>query len=322
MKIRGGYILRCLWISSLFMLLIATAWFAIRLFQEPPAQAQHAQAQTPPTALNCFRAKVTPCPGKTSSPTQTYEEQFAGSVYQGDASTLVTTPFIEPGPAGPKLAILIDDMGQSTQFAGSLIHLGYPVSFAILPHLTNSERVAQLAIKNHVDILLHQPMEPLGYPKISPGKGALFANMAPEKVVTILNANLDSLPGITGINNHMGSRFTQSRAGMATVAEVLKQRHLFFLDSLTSPKSVAAGVAKQHGLPVFRRNIFLDNAISEPAIYRQLKSAERLALRQGQAIAIGHPHSATLAALRRFAQNRDTRVTLVSIHQLTPDLKE
>ncbi len=273
---------------------------------------------------NCFRAKVAPCPkdgtDDNTLPNSAYEEQFAGSVYHGTVSTLVTTPFIEPGPTGPKLAIVIDDLGQSSQFASSLIQLGYPVTFAVLPYLQNSKRVAQIATTNHIDLLLHQPMEPLSYPKITPGKGALFTSMPAEKVTATVNANIDSLPGVTGINNHMGSRFTQSRAGMLAVAKVLRERNLFFLDSLTSPKSVAASVAKKQGLPVYRRNIFLDNAISEQAIYKQLKSAERLALRQGQAIAIGHPHGATLAALQRFAKNRDTRVILVGIHLLTPDM--
>jgi hypothetical protein len=159
-------------------------------------------------------------------------------------------------------------------------------------------------------------MEPLDYPKIDPGPGALLVGMDQAKVQGIIAANLEQVPQAVGMNNHMGSRFTSSRQGMLTALAEIQGRQLFFLDSLTSPDSVARQAAHQTQTPYLRRNIFLDNTREPQAISYQLQKAEQLALSQGQAIAIGHPYEATLQALAEWQHHRDTRVELATLSEL------
>ena len=142
-------------------------------------------------------------------------------------------------------------------------------------------------------------MEPQGYPKVNPGKGALLLSMSDAAMQQSLRTALDASPYFAGINNHMGSRFTENAGMMKTVLEEAQKRRLYFVDSYTSPRSVAASVAQEVQIPFRRRDIFLDNNLSETAIRAQLKQVMRRAKIQGTALAIGHPHEATLRALRQ-----------------------
>lgn len=232
---------------------------------------------------------------------------------------------VEPEPAARaagELAVVIDDLGRSVSFADALAALPFPVTFSVLPHQPHSREVAALAVKASREVLVHLPMEPKGYPAVNPGPGALFTAMTPDDLRRALVADLDEVPGAHGANNHMGSKFTQTGPAMAVVMKELRRRSMFFLDSLTAPRSTGVDQARAAGVAVYRRSVFLDNIRDTDAIVRQLEKAERIASTSGQAVAIGHPYPETLAALRRWGRARGTSARVVPVGTLNPENKQ
>ncbi len=221
-----------------------------------------------------------------------------------------TPPKPDTSSTKARVVIIIDDLGESTKTAQRLANLPFPVSFSVLPFTTNARDVAGIARKNNLELLLHLPCEPQGYPKINSGPGTLRVAMSPAELERTLDANLARLPEVDGVNNHMGSKLTQEKKAMRTVLAHLKGRGKFFVDSLTTPKSCVASVSASLGMDYRRRHVFLDNTAQKQAILLQLKKAEALARKTGLAVAIGHPHPATLAALEAWAATRDTKITI------------
>jgi hypothetical protein len=211
---------------------------------------------------------------------------------------------LQPHPAAPgkgQLAIVIDDLGLDLGAARRLAALPAPVTFAVLPHQDHTADVVALAKSRGLSLMLHLPMEPVGFPEVNPGPGALLAAMDSGALLRALRADLDAVPGAIGVNNHMGSLLTQLPGPMRLVLGELRSRGMFFLDSLTTGRSQARTLCREMGLPYLRRAVFLDNVRERGAIRRQLALAERLAAATGQAIAIGHPYPETIAALEEWA---------------------
>ena len=197
------------------------------------------------------------------------------------------------------ISIIIDDLGNTWTQGRRTARLPGPVACAILPHSRFGKRIAIEAHEQNKEILLHQPMDPLDSEKHA-GPGRLSSGMPPLEVALTLKYNLDAVPYVTGINNHMGSQLTQDSAAMASLmAAVSQMRGLFFVDSLTSPASVAARSARHQKIPTLVRDIFLDNVPQEAAIEKQLDRLIQLARKRGHALAIGHPYPQTLAVLER-----------------------
>lgn len=225
-------------------------------------------------------------------------------------------------PEGPKLALVIDDMGEDLPLAHRLASLNRPITFAIWPRASHTKATCDLATSNGVEILIHQPMEPLSYPKANPGPGAVFADTPDAQVRQMVEENIALVPGAVGMNNHMGSRFTESREKMVQVLSVLKRHGLFFLDSATTPHSAVHQATNQVGMPYLRRQVFLDNLAEVGAIRHQLEKAEKLALSNGQAIAIGHPHPETVQAIEEWLPNVNATLQLVRVSDLLPRPKQ
>jgi polysaccharide deacetylase 2 family uncharacterized protein YibQ len=217
----------------------------------------------------------------------------------------------------PRLVIIIDDLGESMTVAKRLAALPFAVSFSVLPHNTKARQVSNLARQENLELLLHLPCEPEGYPKsANSGPGTLRVNMTPAVLEQALVDNLALLPDVDGVNNHMGSRLTQDKTAMTVVLGHLQGQGKFFVDSLTTPKSCVRDVSKTLGMRYYRRHIFLDNTAKEHAILLQLKKAESLARRTGLAVAIGHPYPATLSALESWAKTRDMNVVVCKIQDI------
>ncbi len=208
-----------------------------------------------------------------------------------------------PEPAAPpsvvkgqaRIAIVIDDMGLDLTDSRRAVALPAPVTLSYMPYAMRLREQTRDARNVGHELILHMPMEPVGH--ADPGPGALLVGLPPEELRRRLDTALASFTGFDGMNNHMGSKFTADADGMALVADELQPRHLFFLDSRTSAQSVGASVARQHGVPTISRDVFLDDDMSPQAVRTQLELTERIARRKGIAIAIGHPHPATLQAL-------------------------
>ena len=118
---------------------------------------------------------------------------------------------------------------------------------------------------------------------------------------------LNAFTGYVGINNHMGSKFTTNEKAVSAVMDELEKRGLLFLDSMTSGKSVAWKEAGKHHVPYAVRDVFLDNSRQESDILRQLRLLERRARKRHVAVAIGHPHKATIIALKKWMPEAQKR---------------
>ena len=219
----------------------------------------------------------------------------------------------------PKLAIVIDDLGLDAQALQQLLALDYPVSCAFLPHGAHTRSGAEAAHAKGLEILVHQPMEPVGYPRVRPGPNSLMNGMSESQIRRILEASIAAVPHAAGLNNHMGSRFTQQAEGVNAVIRLLKERGMFMLDSLTHRDSVFAVQGRRMGIEHYSRTVFLDVSPSREKILEELRSAERIALLTGRAVAIGHPLPETLAALGDWQRLRNPEVRVVKLQELGQD---
>ena len=200
----------------------------------------------------------------------------------------------------PKIAIVIDDLGGENHIAHEFLHMNFPLTFSILPFKPHSKTLASEAHQKGREVILHLPMEPLGYPEIKPGEGVLLEEMDEEKLLRQLSKDLEAVPYIKGVNNHMGSRLMEDPEKIKIVFSELKRRGLFFLDSRTTPQSIGLQVAQSVGLKATERNIFIDNSSADEDIKQQLERLIQLSLSKGKAIGIGHPHPSTIKSLKEM----------------------
>lgn len=213
--------------------------------------------------------------------------------------------------SGPRLAIIIDDLGGDLAPAEALLKLRYALTLSILPSQPHSAEIADEAFRRGDQVMLHLPMEFEGN-AAKPESVELRVGMGAGEVDRLLGQMLEAVPHAAGINNHEGSRATTDPALMADVMAVLRQRNLFFIDSRTTAATVAYDAAQQAGVRAASRSVFLDDVETREAILRQIDLAERDAAKEGSAIAIGHPHPATIAALEEaLPQLRARGVRLV-----------
>ena len=211
---------------------------------------------------------------------------------------------------------MIDDLGNDDGALARIEALPAPVAGAVLPALPRSRETARALAASGKDVLLHLPMEPLD-PRAQPGPGLVRTGMTRREIARIVAADLDDVPGAMGINNHMGSRASADRPTMDAVLAVAKERNLFFLDSRTTAFTVAAEEAGRLGVPCRSRSVFLDDVPEEGAIRAQLERAAAEARSEGAAIAIGHPHAATLAVLEReIPRLRAEGLRIVAVSEL------
>ena len=198
----------------------------------------------------------------------------------------------------PRVTIIIDDIGNNLALGILAVQLPGDVTFAIMPHTPNGVRLAEQAHRNGKKIILHAPMQSHDA-LLNLGKGALLLSMEEQLYRHTLITALESIPHISGLNNHMGSLLTEHRRPMTWLMSELKKRNLYFIDSFTSARSVARQTALRLGLPSLTRDVFLDNDQSIEAIDKEYSKFLRVARRQGYAIAIGHPYPNTLSYLKQ-----------------------
>jgi len=211
------------------------------------------------------------------------------------------------------MALIIDDIGYSVPAARRFLDLGVPITFSILPRLANSYRLAIEINRYGHEIMLHQPMEPHNS-VIDPGPGSLYVGYEGPEITRILERNMAGVPFAVGVNNHMGSRFTECPREMNEVLRVVARNSLFYIDSLTSSRSTAYRAARRLNVTAARRDIFLDNTLSESRILSRLRRLERCAAVHGGSVGIGHPFPETARAIKRFlAEDRDPGVSLVHV---------
>ena len=238
-------------------------------------------------------------------------------LYRKKASELKIIPSSKPFYFGetPVIAIVIDDMGVSPKRTHDIATINAPLTASFLTYSRNlPEQIANSAAAGH-EIMIHVPME--AQSDLDAAPDVLTTTMSLREIQTNLQKMLDKFSGIKGINNHMGSKLTEDYERMTAVMEVLAANRLFFLDSKTSAKSRAEEAAKATRIPYAHRHVFLDNNNDKAYILGQLGKTEKLARKNGYAIAIGHPKTQTFAALQEWLPSlKDKHIRLVHLSEI------
>ena len=219
---------------------------------------------------------------------------------------------------GPRLALIVDDCGQWPDIERAFVALPIPLTLSVLPDVRYTAAIAQEADAAGKGVMLHLPMETVS--GMDPGKGKVTTEMSDAQIAAQVDDDLAQVPLAQGVNNHEGSKGSADARVMDDVvrAMVAKRDGLFFIDSRTASNSVAQEVASKAGLATASRDVFLDNVDEQGAVEAQLRAAADLAIKNGSAIAIGHPRAATLAAVRALYPELQRRgITFVLARDLT-----
>nr|WP_223296546.1 divergent polysaccharide deacetylase family protein [Shewanella pealeana] len=213
-----------------------------------------------------------------------------------------------------QIAIIIDDIGYR-QSDKAVLSLPANITLSILPHTPLGKDLASKAYIQGNEILVHLPMQALNGKTIGPG--ALTNTMSEIKFKAQVEDSINSVPHASGANNHMGSFLTQLNEPMRWVMESLRQHNIYFIDSMTTKYTRAGIVAESMGIPILRREIFLDNDRSQSGLEKQFKHAISLAHAKGKIVVIAHPYPETIAFLTKNLQRlANANIELVHTSQL------
>lgn len=215
-----------------------------------------------------------------------------------------------------QVAIIIDDIGHDLEPVKELLKINADLTFAILPFCTYTREAAEMLHRAQRETLLHLPMEPDSYPREKPGNGALFTDMNDEELIFQLEKDLAAVPYISGVNNHMGSKFMEDEKKLSLIFSKLKKKNLFFIDSRTSANTKAFAASEKVGLPVAARKIFLDNSRDYNEIYNKLINIAKNNGDVSPVIVIGHPYPETIRAINDAIKViREKGISIVPVSQ-------
>lgn len=194
------------------------------------------------------------------------------------------------------IAVVIDDLGNTLGDGRRVVALPGPVTCSILPHTAHAREIAELANAAGKEVMLHLPMESVDDEPLGPG--GISLDMTESQIMQTVTDDVASIPHLAGVNNHEGSLMTQHPGDMAWIMRALHAAGpYFYIDSYTTVDSVAYQMARENGVPAARRNVFLDDVNDVEAVEKQWQRLLKIAHRNGFAIAIGHPRSATFEVL-------------------------
>lgn len=198
-------------------------------------------------------------------------------------------------PQGADLVLIIDDLGNNLSAGQRALALPADITFAVLPHTPHARTLAEQAHAQGKELMLHAPMSNLS--RMPLGRGALTPDLTEEEFRATLEESLAAVPHIRGVNNHTGSDLTAREQPMKWLMATLGEHQLYFVDSVTTRDSVAGDTAKNAGIPVLRRHVFLDNSNKPADIDNEFRRLLEIAAREGLAVGIGHPYPETLTYL-------------------------
>ncbi|HJV36527.1 divergent polysaccharide deacetylase family protein [Geomonas sp.] len=270
--------------------LIVGGYFLLQKSRKPAPQPKSKPAQVT-TERQPLPPRV-PVQAQVSSVSPTAPAAKPASVAKPE------TPVVPQAKGPGRVAIVIDDMGTNLQELQALMSIKLPLTFSVIPSLAHAKGVAEAAHGAGYQVMIHMPMEPEGYPKQRMESIGLLLSMDDQEISDRVNGYFRTVPYAIGANNHMGSRFTQDAGKMEVALKVLQEKGVFFIDSRTAPKSAGYRVARTLGMKCAERQVFLDNVQDEAAIRKQLMQAAGIARKRGAAIAICHPHQATIRTLK------------------------
>lgn len=214
-------------------------------------------------------------------------------------SAILLTVIFQPVAAdteSSRLIIIVDDVGNNFEQGVAAINLPGPVAYSVLPHTPHSVALAEMAHSQGKEVMLHAPMANTAHLKLGPG--GLTDDMTHQQLKKMLRGNIEAVPYVAGVNNHMGSLLTQRRQKMDWVMDVLAEQGLFFLDSKTTTKTMAWKSAYSQGVPWLMRDVFLDHEQTTAFVDKQFRYGLKLAREQGFAVLICHPYPVTIEYLK------------------------
>jgi polysaccharide deacetylase 2 family uncharacterized protein YibQ len=308
---------------ALLMGIVAGGGYLLQRYLPPSGeQTPVARKTRPPDAV----PKPAPAPRKTApKPPPAAAQKTAPSappvyeIYPDQEASQRPAPPVRPErPAGarPRVAIIIDDIGYDRGLARRFMAFDVPLTFSVLPESPFKDTLVKEIRGRGLELMLHQPMQPREYPEVNPGPGALLSAMSADELIAQLERNLDRLPGVRGVNNHMGSQLTTESSRMYQVFSVLKKRNLYFVDSRSTAATVCRPSARMFQVPFAERDIFLDHFQDARFIRKQFRQLVKEARKHGQAVAIAHPHRVTVDIFKEMLPELQRQVELVPASQL------
>jgi polysaccharide deacetylase 2 family uncharacterized protein YibQ len=205
---------------------------------------------------------------------------------------------IKPKPVIGLITIIIDDWGYNANVLSFLETIKAPFAAAVLPKLPYSKILAQIANANGKEVMLHLPLEPHKTSERYPKDYIITSSMNAKKVQKLIDECLVTVPFAQGVNNHMGSKATETKTFMKTIFGYLKTKKFFFVDSYVTEKSICASLAESMDFPIIKRDVFFDNVMTRAAIEYQFDRLAKLARTRGYAVGIGHARTLTLQILQ------------------------
>jgi polysaccharide deacetylase 2 family uncharacterized protein YibQ len=298
-------------VISLIVISVAAIIYALQ-FQEEPVEVRPPKTPTrqvePPKVIPPKTEKAKPV--KETSVTQKTEP-----VKQKEK---IVVSKIDKIPLPLKqVAIIIDDIGYDLGPVRELLKVDADITFAILPLCSHSREAAEMLHEAHKETLLHLPMEPNSYPKEKPGNGTLFTDMNSEELIFQLEKDLASVPYVSGVNNHMGSKFMADEDKLILIFNKLKKKKMFFIDSRTTANTKAFAAAEKVNMQMASRKVFLDNDRDYNEIYKKLLEVTQNSSDVSPVIIIGHPYPETIRAIKDASRVlREKGILIVPVSKL------
>lgn len=255
--------------------------------------------------------------GKSTGEKHAGDKPIKYEVFEDVDQTIVEKPLPKLKDKVPRIAIIIDDIGYDKKIAIELRELHSNITFSVLPFSPFGRNISEELHSKGAEIMLHLPMEPVDYPNVDPGPGAILSTMQPDDLLDQVKKDIKDIPFIVGVNNHMGSELTTHSDQMNQIFTILKKENLFFIDSRTSLKSQGQASARLLKLKFAHRDVFLDNQQDTEYIAGQLRELVNLAKKHGSAIGISHPYKATFLALSTELPKLRNKVEIVRASELT-----
>ena len=213
------------------------------------------------------------------------------------------------------IGIIIDDFGyRNDHISNGFLEIPAKLTYAIIPGHDHSQSFSKKAYDAGYEIIVHLPMENIGK-TYGEEEYVLMSYFQDDEIKNRIHKAFDHLPESIGLNNHQGSRGTADSRVMTHVANVIKEKKKFFIDSRTTSNSLAESTMRKYGVPTNKRDIFLDNELDEEKIKAQLMKLADVSERKGIAIGIGHVKPQTLNVLAReipILQEKGFRFEFVS----------
>lgn len=220
----------------------------------------------------------------------------------------------------PKLAIVIDDFGNNSDGTEEMLNLPVKFTGAVMPYMPNSVEEAERLLAMGKEVILHQPMEAHTGKRSWLGATPILGEMSLDEVSETFNKNSSQLDMAIGFNNHMGSLITEDREKMKKILSIAKEKGWFYVDSVTTAKSVAADVAKEMGVPTVKRDVFLDSTQDKAKIKENIRKAVEIAEEKGYSVAIGHVGAeggkVTAQAIKEVYEEVKDKVEFVGVSEL------